>query len=496
MKRLAKTQSPPPIKLLNHRDPRGYEYALIHLRRLVPDPENPRIPPQESVLDTLLALERQPPDFAFTLAKDIVAQAGTNPAELLNVSPLPGGEYLVREGNRRVAVRRILHNVEQLRGQVAEDTYKRWSDLASSSAARALPPEILCVIGENHDVWVDRRHLGPQGGAGVLTWDPQAKARRAVHSKGAKHLTLALLEHLQTTRPERFGPLTLPPRTFTTFERIIDTLQARAHIGIDVDEHGEIRLNRGEQSLQLLEQILRDVRKEGAEKVTSRTLHTEGDIIDYLGRVEDRTTPTASTTPIALGSARPSATARPAGTPPAAARRQARPVDPWRSLTIPGPGRLRKLYDELGRVRKADAPNAATILVRVLLELATDTYASKHGLTFAGDEDARAKEEIKAAMAEIGRAQISLPKTVRDAIKRAGSKPVSLSEKLELALQSLVDRDVIPRREGESILRGIREHKVVDLLNDAVHRVNTVPTMGSVDHLIEVLTPLFNGMLA
>lgn len=42
------------IRKLGYTDPRGYEYALIDLDALIPDPQNPRIPIQESALATLL----------------------------------------------------------------------------------------------------------------------------------------------------------------------------------------------------------------------------------------------------------------------------------------------------------------------------------------------------------------------------------------------------------------------------------------------------------
>lgn len=35
-------------------DPRGYEYAMISIECLVPDAENPRIPPQDNALDAML----------------------------------------------------------------------------------------------------------------------------------------------------------------------------------------------------------------------------------------------------------------------------------------------------------------------------------------------------------------------------------------------------------------------------------------------------------
>lgn len=47
------------VKRLGYTDSRGYDYALIHLDVLLPDPKNPRIPLQESVEATILELVRQ-----------------------------------------------------------------------------------------------------------------------------------------------------------------------------------------------------------------------------------------------------------------------------------------------------------------------------------------------------------------------------------------------------------------------------------------------------
>src|SRR5215831_32313 len=99
----------PGVRLLDYTDPRGYDYAVVDLDLLIPDSANPRIPVQESTLDTLLALVSQDADGLFALAKDIVEMAGTSPAELFNVSRL-GGAFVVREGNRRIAARRLLRN--------------------------------------------------------------------------------------------------------------------------------------------------------------------------------------------------------------------------------------------------------------------------------------------------------------------------------------------------------------------------------------------------
>jgi len=233
--------APPRVKRINVPDPRGYVYALVDLEFLLPDSGNPRIPPQESRLETVLAVVKEDADGLYNLAKDIIAQGGHNPAELLNVTKVAGG-FLVKEGNRRVIARSLLKNPEQLRDHVSSAEINRWRRLAADRRAESLPDSLLVVIGENHDAWVDRRHLGPQGGVGTLHWGPQAKARRDAQRKGTKDRTLALLESLQSSFPERFASLEPPKRTFTTFARVVDSQDARAHIGIDVDEagHGQV----------------------------------------------------------------------------------------------------------------------------------------------------------------------------------------------------------------------------------------------------------------
>ena len=163
----------PLVRKLRYTDPRGYEYALVDLDALIPDPQNPRIPIQESALATLLELLKQDADGVFNLASDIVEQRGTNPAELLNITPLPGTSvsYVVREGNRRVAARKILRNPEQLRGHVKDAELRRWVTLANSPGAADLPSVMVAVIGADHEHWADRRHLGPQAGKGLVAWD-------------------------------------------------------------------------------------------------------------------------------------------------------------------------------------------------------------------------------------------------------------------------------------------------------------------------------------
>lgn len=89
---------------------------------------------------------------------------------------------------------------------------------------------------------------------------------------------------------------------------------------------------------------------------------------------------------------------------------------------------------------------------------------------------------------------MAIPKFVRQALKFAETRPVTLSEKLEQVVKHLVSNKKIGHKEGNAKLREIRSREVVELLNDAVHRLQTIPSAERVKHILEITQPLFNAM--
>jgi hypothetical protein len=476
------------VRLLDFEDPRGFTYAEVDLDLLIPDPENPRIAIQESSLDTILALVQEDAEGLFNLARDIVKMHGQNPAELLSVTPL-GGSYVVKEGNRRIAVRKILRNPEQLRGHVSEAELARWVKLSRSDSARNLPGTALTVIGEDHEAWVDRRHLGSQGGVGVAQWKPQAKARREAQGRGVKDRATSLIDSLRSAYPDRFRSLEPPKRTFTTFTRVLDSPQARAHIGIDVDAQGQVVLTKGERSLKLIEEVLRDLHKPGKEKLTSRKIHTTDQIMEYLSDAEGRIGAETDESPLTLVS--PSSNS---ATEKGTVSKGRRLTEVLRSLKPPTTPRIKKIYDELLRVKRVDAENTAMVMTRVLLELSVDHYANENNLMFAGDDNHKLELEIQDFQKELSKASVIPTKVIREILKLAASRPLSFSKKLELVVRDLIQRGKIDRKEGNAKIRELGAHDVVAILNDAVHRLENVPSMSRVDHILEVVRPIFNAM--
>lgn len=485
------------VRPIGYKDHRGYEYALADLDALTPDPENPRIPIQGSTVDTMIALLKKDADGLFNLAKDLVNLQGSNPAELLNVSPADD-TLVVKEGNRRVAAQKILRNPELLRGHVSDAEYGRWKKLAKNEGVKKLPTSLLVVIGQNHDEWVARRHLGPQGGVGVADWDPQAKARHGARRRGVKDRALELLDSLKANYPDRFGPLEPPPRTFTTLTRVLDSPDARAQLGVDTEADGKVRLTRGERSLRLIEEILRDLQRTDSEKLTSRRIPNTETIKDYLAGVEDRLDddvdeePLTLTAPASGAASPPSPSGATAKVPPS----RKRAPDILRSFVQPAAPRLRQILEELVKVKRDGAPNAAMVLTRVLLELSIDAYATKHGLPFAGDRNGALEAEIKSFQKDLSIAKVNLPKAIGGALRSSVTNAPRLTEKLNAVVKHLMAANKMNSKDGDAKLRELKANDVVPLLNDAIHRLQSFPTIERVDHIHHVVEPIFNAMMA
>lgn len=477
------------VKIIPVPEKRAYKYALVDIDRLIPDPENPRIAIQESSLDTILALVHSDTSGMYTLAEDMLEMGGTNPAELLSVSPV-GRDFLVKEGNRRIAVRRLLRNPEQLRGQGLDSSVSAWVRLSQKKEARELPGRVLVVIGsaEDQDKWVDRKHLGPQDGRGPIPWDTQGKARRLARKTGTLDKTTAVIEGLKAHDPKRFGSLEPPKGTITTFSRVLDSSSAQAHIGIDTDESGSPVLSKGERSIRLLEEVLRDLRKSGKDKLTSRRIHKTTDIDRYLRELDTRIGRVHATSAITLTTK---------SSPPSAKKKSRQPQekDVLKLITRPAARRAGRIYDELKVARRYALENASIVLVRVLLELSIADYAKKHSLPIASDEDPSIKQIVKDFREEVGRAQIQVPREISRALNDAATQPPSLSSKIEAVIAHLMAQQTMDRKEGQAKQREVRTTDLVSLLNDAVHRTNVVPSMARADHILEVLTDVLNAIV-
>ncbi|HYI08465.1 MAG TPA: hypothetical protein VEK57_05310 [Thermoanaerobaculia bacterium] len=480
------------MRRIDYNDPRGYEYWDVDIDLLVPDPENPRIPPQESSnLEIMLAMFRNNPSGLYRLAEDL-AKVGTNPAELLNVTRLGPKLFLVKEGNRRLTVRKLLRNPEQLKDHVSPAELRRWKKL-SSRVTSELSTRQLVVVGSDHEPWVFRRHQGYQDGIGVDGWDPEAKSRHAQKKLGRHNRATVLRDALMASFPDRFPKM--PDRSFSVFERLMDSTETRAHLGLDVDEDGNPKLLRGEWSLRMIEELIKDLRRprEDRQRLTTRTINTIQGAQEYLQKLESRIGDEAfreAQITLTRPASESGGGVQVSDAKATAARRRREP-DILKSFNQPTSDRLRHIVNELTKVRKVGAPNAAMILTRVLLELSVDEYSQRVGIDFEGD-DPELQQQIKELREFTGRNSYRIPRKLSSAISRAAKFTPSLTDKLAEVIRHLEKNGQITTREADAKVRELSEQEIVPILNDAVHRLHNFPSAERVSRVLQVIQLVFN----
>lgn len=202
---------------------------LIRLKALdiYLDSENPRHDPiidQQDIIKQLLADEQ-----VVNLAKDIAEVGATSPIELIAVMKSANNHYIALEGNRRVCALKLLNDPEQ----APKDKVILFKEIQKN--AKNIPEEVNVVIFDNRrdaDIWLDRRHLGQQGGIGVKPWDSTQKTRRNAHQEKETR-DQNILAHALLDYAKKYNIIgEYPKRVLTTATRYLGNPEFRAEIGI------------------------------------------------------------------------------------------------------------------------------------------------------------------------------------------------------------------------------------------------------------------------
>lgn len=149
------------------------EYKNLRPTQIILDPDNPRLPDgTSSDKEAINRLLDDGYDQLLALARDLVEQGESNPAELPIVLK-DGSKYLVLEGNRRFAALKLLSDPK------LADNPDHQAAFTRIKAKGTGPTHVYSAVAstrEQADHWIMLRHTGANQGVGIKRWNAQQTA--------------------------------------------------------------------------------------------------------------------------------------------------------------------------------------------------------------------------------------------------------------------------------------------------------------------------------
>lgn len=390
----------------------------ILVTKLVLDPSNPRHPFQDSQRDIHLWMTQgrgRIGEKLATLAKSIV-EHGLNPAERLMVTPDPKktDEYIVLEGNRRLAAVKFLNDPTKAPTKEWQERFRKLRG-ADFAPIKYLASTVFESPADAY-YFLELKHLGQGSGAGVVPWDTEQKARHLLRikqqSRHHKAIDLVDFAKLRSKDPEvkRLATGHVP---ITTLDRVLTDRQFRDFLGLGLNDEGQVTFTvPPAEALPRIERVIRDFGS-GKEKVGA--VINKASREDYMHRIAktddlDHSKILKTALPLREAMSLPNPSKRPSG------RNVFQNPKTRKTVVIPGFlisinanrfNRARRVFEELRKVPLRDRdlapafPNAAVLLVRLFIEMSVKIYIKEKGLTHpspTGWKDVSLAEQLKAVL--------------------------------------------------------------------------------------------------
>jgi hypothetical protein len=321
----------------------------------------------------MAAMIRDQGDKLVKLGQDIVKN-GVSPIDTLIVVRRGGSNYTVLEGNRRALVVKLLNNPE-----LAQDTELEKDFLRLSKNAK-LPKSLDAVVFPNPKAarhWIQLRHDGEAGGAGVVRWGAAQRSRfeHRPGSQSARALAFissaraayrddeALAANLEKIETDRL----------TTLGRLVADTDFRNLYGIREEKDGRLLwLYPAETMRPFVTKLASDL----AGHVSVTTIKTKKHRTEYYKTVgaPDPATQRKKALPLESKSGAAGAT----GKTQHAKLPKPGPIFGGFAAKSMGP-KLIALLKEIRKLDEKKSPNVCAVLTRVVIEIAVDQAYTNMG---------------------------------------------------------------------------------------------------------------------
>ncbi|HYU51718.1 MAG TPA: hypothetical protein VEK37_02180, partial [Gemmatimonadaceae bacterium] len=361
----------------------------IAVTALILDTENPRLEVQPSHRDAVRELFQAAPKKMLRLAEDIVEHGMLNPLEKVGVSPSEEqeGRYVVHEGNRRVAALLALQSPDLVTGTINDAAQKRLKELSGQYHKGQSIEQVECEVLPLDELkhWIALRHTGENEGAGIVGWGHQEQSRYLARIGARRPLVTQVLDSyiaLSGGGPEEAARVRKVPAT--NLQRILETKAVRKKFGIKVNDKGWAFSDYpSAETFKWMRRIINDL---SSGKLKVGDIYTAKKVEKYIDGFGDSDLPDADTAlkePIPI---QPVSKADQPPTPPEERRQKTKRWSIREAKIHPKHPRLQDIMKELGAIPVEKGPNIHAVMLRVFLELSTDDFLARQGITVAPDK--------------------------------------------------------------------------------------------------------------
>lgn len=366
------------------------------------------------------------------LARDVV-ERGLDPTTMPVVVATTDRHrrYIVLEGNRRILALKALETPSIVTGALSVGDQKALANLSGRYLEDPID-EVDCVLFETQEEpqhWIELRHTGENDGAGLVEWDSNEQNRYRTRHGGKTKRTFAgqILDWLAGVdgHVDSKG-------IFTNLNRLINSPAVRERIGLRKEGSELASEYPAEELLKPLRKILADLT---SKEIRVSDIYYEPQRVEYLNSFDKSELPdprTKAKTAAALseltlkgGRAKPK--------PRSPKERKPRPKLTTRLTVIPKgcqlnpvPPRINAICNELSTLEATTFPNAASVLLRVFVELSVDHYLSQNPAQGAPKQSDKLAPKLKWVSAHL-KAAGKIDEQLRRAMDRVANSAAGIA---------------------------------------------------------------------